>query len=321
MRLLVCSLLLAATLAAQPAILVLNGNDPVILSSTNKEKEGLPSLTVTRGRYLYQFTTAENKAAFEKDPAQYEVQMNGSCARMGPPVMGGPGNYSVYKGKIYLFGSGDCREAFEDAPEKFIETPEVLTKGTPEEQRRATQLIAKAVEALGGAAKLDGLRAIKIVQTIAGQGERTSYLRFPADFRIEERGRFEQWIVLTPKDSFQVFVKMERVGPLPGAGAAFIRERTLQLPHLMLRQRADFQILGVSKSAEGEFADVVFHGAKFGFLIDSTSGQLRGIRARGRTREGYIADIVTPLTAENYRVELNPELPDTLFERPVFEKK
>jgi len=92
--------------------MVLNGNDPVILASQNKEKEGLPSLAVTRGRFVYHFATPENKAAFEKDPKAYEVQANVMCARMGASVGFSPINYSVYKGKIYLFGSGDCREAF-----------------------------------------------------------------------------------------------------------------------------------------------------------------------------------------------------------------
>jgi len=293
----------------------------VILASQNKEKEGLPSLAVTRGRFVYHFATPENKAAFEKDPQAYEVQANGMCARMGAPVGGSPINYSVYKGKIYLFGSGDCREAFEDAPDKFIEVPEVAVAGTAAEQKRAAELIAKAVAALGGADKLDAMRSIKIRQKLPNGTERATYFRFPSDLRTEDTGRFELWNIVTDKDAFQVPVKMQRVMPMLPASAAFLRDQTLRLPHLLLRSRPEFQILGVTKSAEGESADVFFHGARLGILIDPSSGQVLGIRARGRTREGYVAPVISAITPENYSVELNPELPASLFERPVFDKK
>lgn len=121
------------------AVPVLEGLDPVMLVQ-GKEVPGSLKITVTRGKFQYLFTNAENKATFEKDPARYEIQLDGACARMGPPVTGNPDLYTVYQGRIYIFGSGECKTRFEATPAKYLEgeggakakvtlTPEALKKG------------------------------------------------------------------------------------------------------------------------------------------------------------------------------------------------
>ena len=103
--------------AAEPA---LEGLDPVQLVQ-GKEVQGNFKITVTRGRFQYMFANEEDKALFEKDPAHYEIQLNGSCARMGAPVGGNPDLYSVHKGRIYIFGSPQCKKLFDATPEKYLE--------------------------------------------------------------------------------------------------------------------------------------------------------------------------------------------------------
>lgn len=100
----------------------LNGNDPVILATQDDEKLGSPKITVSRGGFLYQFVNEKNKATFEKNPAQYEIQMGGACARMGAGsgASGNPGLYGVYKNRIYIFGTDDCKTTFMKDPQTFV---------------------------------------------------------------------------------------------------------------------------------------------------------------------------------------------------------
>ena len=68
----------------------LDGVDAVALLNQGKEISGKPEFKVARGKFDYLFATAENKAAFEKNPEKYEIQLSGACARMGGGVTGNP---------------------------------------------------------------------------------------------------------------------------------------------------------------------------------------------------------------------------------------
>jgi YHS domain-containing protein len=134
-------------------LIPLEGLDPVMLTQ-GKEVQGDMKYWVKRGQFQYLFASAENKATFEKDPARYEIQLNGSCARMGAPTTGNPDLYAVHNGRIYIFGSEECQTLFKAAPEKYLEVPAApKTPPTPEMVKRGQELIAKAVEALGGCAR------------------------------------------------------------------------------------------------------------------------------------------------------------------------
>src|SRR5689334_13823610 len=100
----------------RPPFDALEGLDPVMLVQV-KEAQGEMNLTLIRGQFRYFFANAANKTAFEQDPARYEIQLNGACARMGPPVYGNADLYTVYQGRIYIFGSGECKKRFDAGPE------------------------------------------------------------------------------------------------------------------------------------------------------------------------------------------------------------
>ena len=80
-------------------LIPLEGLDPVMLSQ-GKEVQGDMKFSVKRGKFQYLFANAENQAAFEKDPARYEIQLEGHCARMGPPTGGNPDLYAVHNGRL-----------------------------------------------------------------------------------------------------------------------------------------------------------------------------------------------------------------------------
>jgi YHS domain-containing protein len=142
---------------AQETVIPLEGLDPVMLAQ-GKEIQGDMKYKVTRGRFQYLFANAENKATFEKEPARYEIQLDGSCARMGAPTTGNPDLYFVHNGRIYIFGSEECQTLFKAAPEKYLEVPTApKSPPTAEMLKRGQELISKAVETLGGGSKLDQL--------------------------------------------------------------------------------------------------------------------------------------------------------------------
>ena len=112
-------------LAAQPgvvqkseAVVPLKGLDPVMLAK-GKEVKGDASLAVTRGGFRYLFSTAANKALFEKEPKLYEIQMGGSCPVV-PGAEGDPDRFVVYKERIYIFASDGCVDSFKANPEEFV---------------------------------------------------------------------------------------------------------------------------------------------------------------------------------------------------------
>jgi YHS domain-containing protein len=113
------------SLAAQPtviqkseAVLSLKDLDPVMLAK-GKEVKGDEKLAITRGGFRYLFSSAENKALFEKEPKIYEIQMGGSCPVV-PGAEGDPDRFVVYKERIYIFASDQCVESFKANPEGFV---------------------------------------------------------------------------------------------------------------------------------------------------------------------------------------------------------
>jgi YHS domain-containing protein len=97
----------------------LKGLDPVALTG-GKELPGDKALALERGGLRYLFATDANRKTFAREPARYEIQKNGQCAAM-PGVQGDPSLFAVVKGRIYIFGSPDCRTAFTAEPEKYFQ--------------------------------------------------------------------------------------------------------------------------------------------------------------------------------------------------------
>ncbi|MGL5017297.1 MAG: YHS domain-containing (seleno)protein [Luteolibacter sp.] len=58
----------------------LQGYDPVAFFTDKKPVKGDPTISSKVNGATYYFSTAENKATFDKDPAKYEPQFGGYCA-------------------------------------------------------------------------------------------------------------------------------------------------------------------------------------------------------------------------------------------------
>ena len=280
---------LASVIHAQEPVIPLEGLDPVMLVQ-GKEVQGDMKYKITRGRFQYLFANAENKATFEKEPSRYEIQLDGSCARMGAPTGGNPDLYFVHNGRIYIFGSQECQTLFKAAPEKYLEAPAApKSPPTAEMLKRGQELIAKAVDALGGAAKVDQLASFQKTDLRGNQVKNTLTLAFPDSLRQETaRQNFTLVSVITPSDSFVMANNGAR--PMPeGNRAAIYNELNHELLVLLrARTRSDFKASATGDSV----VDVELPGFITTLGIDPATGRVISQTYKGRGPGGALGQIV-----------------------------
>ena len=277
------------------ATIPLEGLDPVMLSQ-GKEVQGDMKYKVTRGKFQYIFASAENKATFEKDPSRYEIQLDGSCARMGAPTTGNPDLYAVHNGRIYIFGSEECQTVFKAAPEKYLEVPTApKSPPTAEMVKRGQELIAKAVQALGGGSKLDQLVSFQR-KDLRGEVKNTLLLTFPDGLRQETvRPTFTIVSVITPSESF--FIVNNAARSMAEANRiAIYKELNHELVVLFrARTRSDFKAWANSNGSgdtTSESVDVELPGFSTTLGIDPTTGRVLSQSYRGRGPGGVLGEIV-----------------------------
>lgn len=273
---------------AQETVIPLEGLDPVMLTQ-GKEVQGDMKFKVTRGQFQYIFANAENKAAFEKDPARYEIQLNGHCARMGSPTGGNPDLYYVHKGRIYIFGSEECQTLFKGAPEKYLEVPTApKTPPTGEMIKRGQELLAKAVGVLGGS-KLDQLQSLQKTELRGNQAKNILVVAFPDSLRQElVRPTFTLTSVITPSESFIVFNNAAR--PMPEDNRTAIYKELYHDPLFLFRARTqpDFKAwLGSEERLEIELPEFT---TTLG--IDPATGRVVNQTYKGRGPGGLVGQIV-----------------------------
>jgi len=306
-----CSLLILiifiSTAAAQSpeTVIPLEGLDPVMLSQ-GKEAQGDLKYKVTRGRFQYLFANEENKAAFEKDPSKYEIQLEGHCARMGAPTGGDPDLYAVHNGRIYIFGSEECQTRFKATPEKYLEVPVAPKSPSAEMVKQGRELIAKTAEALGAGSKLDQLRSYQLTNLREDKVKNSLVLSFPDTVRQETvRPTFTLTSIITPSDSFTVVNNVAR--PMSEASRAAIYK---ELNHDLLvllraRTRSDFK---ASLSTEDKSAvDVELPGFTTTLGIDPGTGRVVTQKYTGRGPGGVVGQIV--INYSDYRTVEGLSLP------------
>lgn len=291
------------------AIIPLEGLDPVMLTQ-GKEVQGDVKFKVTRGKFQYIFANAENKATFEKDPTRYEIQLDGSCARMGAPTTANPDLYFVHNGRIYIFGSEECQTLFKAAPEKYLEAPAVpKSPPTAEMTKHGQELITKAVEALGGGSKLDRLVSFQKTDLRGNQVKNILTLAFPDTLRQEQvRSNFTLVAVITPSESFVVVNNGAR--PMSEANRAAIYKELYHdlIVLLRARTRSDFKASAASVEEKGvEYVDVELPGFTTTLGIDSGTGRVVSQTYKGRGPGGVLGQIA--INYSDYRTVGGLSLP------------
>jgi len=104
---------------------ILKGCDVVAYFKQRKPVKGDPAIQSTYQGATYLFTSAANKADFDKDPAKYVPQYGGFCAYgvvngvLVDPE--GPDAFVVYKGKLYIGGNQGALRNFKNDIDRNID--------------------------------------------------------------------------------------------------------------------------------------------------------------------------------------------------------
>jgi len=218
----------------------------------------------------YLFSTAETRATFERQPAKYEIQNGGLCARMGRTATGNPSDYLVHDGKIYIFGSDECHKRFAAAPAKYLIPPPAAMPDSPAEVARGRKTIDRVVAAFGGAARVDAVTSY--VETASQlqkgpQGDvaitQKTIVSFPNGVRIERTAVMPtrttaSATLLTPAGAW--FIAQERAFPIAQAALPNLQQETgRQIVSLLkARGQADFKVAALgAQSVEGTHVERV----------------------------------------------------------------
>lgn len=287
--------------AADPA---LDGHDPVSLC-LGKQQAGDPNLTATAGRFTYRFATEESRKKFLAAPEQYGIQFGGACMKMGPlSGYGSPSRWDVHDGRIYLFASEGCRNAFRADPKKFIDQPDAEPQGTDAQLKRGAELMARAVQAVGGESRIKELKTFQ-VRTKLTQPPRdgktfTYYRTFSASLPEWTAAEWESYDnarygwVSSPGDSFRTSAKnWEKVDDqVRQFMARDVARKPLWLLAAWTAGKAKAVALEPVKEGERtiERVAVSMNGATTTLGIDPQDGAILSVSHRGRASAG-IADI------------------------------
>lgn len=287
--------------AQAPAAEALDGLDPVLLVQ-GREVSGKPEIKIERGGFVYLFSSPETRATFEGDPARYEIQLGGMCARMGGGARGNPADFYVHDGRIYVFGSDECHKRFIAAPAKYIPPAAEPMPTSATALADGRRLLDRAAAGLGDAARLDRLTsyAETVSQTqMRPMGEATittkTLWQFPASVRRERvvklQDRTSQTAtILNPSGAW--FVMGARAFPTPEAGLVTLQFEVGRQPVALLRARKDPSLkaasLGRGTMAGTEVDRVrVQRGAVDVTLgLDPSSGRLHSATFVDRGPEG-----------------------------------
>ena len=119
-----CLLALASTLTHAQAIdaprLALKGYDVVAYFTGSKAQPGTANFRTDFDGMRYQFSSAQNRAAFSADPDRYLPQFGGYCAMgisKGKRFESDPTLWKIIDGKLYVFSSPNASEAAGKDPE------------------------------------------------------------------------------------------------------------------------------------------------------------------------------------------------------------
>ena len=105
--------------AAAP-LLALKGYDVVAYFAHSKALAGSPDFQTDFDGMRYEFTSAQNRAAFRADPDRYLPQFGGYCAMgisKGKKFESDPTTWKVIDDKLYVFSSPSAFDAASKDPE------------------------------------------------------------------------------------------------------------------------------------------------------------------------------------------------------------
>ena len=94
---------------------MLKGADVVAYFTLDKYVQGSPQFKSDYQGVTFRFSSAANKALFDKEPTRYQPQFGGYCADgmvYGIPWGGDADTWRMVDGKLYIFGGAGSRDAW-----------------------------------------------------------------------------------------------------------------------------------------------------------------------------------------------------------------
>lgn len=105
---------------ADDSRVMLKGADVVAYFTQNKYVQGTNQFKTLYEDVTFRFSSAENKALFDKEPKKYQPEYGGYCADglvYAIPWGGDADTFRMMNGKLYIFGGQSSKDAFElDVP-------------------------------------------------------------------------------------------------------------------------------------------------------------------------------------------------------------
>jgi YHS domain-containing protein len=274
-----------------PPELALKGLDPVALAN-GKEMAGNESIEAVYGRFKYWFASEANKQVFRAKPGERGIQFGGACGKMGPfSGSGSPDRYYVYDGRIYIFASEFCRDAFRKDPEKHIDRPNPVPEGTEDERARGAKLIERALVGFGGAKVVDSVNTLTRVEKIVyrqggketiGVG-RTTW-RFPDAVRVEEDYGTPYGHVVAGGSGFELYDELNWT--LEPAMRDDAWRQALREPLLLLRHRHAKGFVAVARGPNT--VEVSLDGATSTWTLSENTDLI--LKTEFRARRGTVGD-------------------------------
>ncbi|MFN0183457.1 MAG: YHS domain-containing (seleno)protein [Aquabacterium sp.] len=98
--------------------LMLEGHDAVAYFTRAEAVRGDPALQAEHAGVSWRFASADNRAAFLREPARYMPQYGGYCSNgINYAIPGGGGGaadtWRIYRGRLFVFGGRKARDHFE----------------------------------------------------------------------------------------------------------------------------------------------------------------------------------------------------------------
>jgi len=291
--------------------LALRGHDPVALCA-GEQLLGEEALRFDHGRYTYRFADAERLKVFRADPERYSIQRGGACARMGPlSNVGNPDYWAVYEGRIYIFSSRECHNGFLKDPDRYLEAAPELTPPSEPSRQKGAAWFARALEAHGGAARVDAAQALVLVfeeerkgwinrveHVVSRGGELRRHLTWkPVDG--SESGFDTTWVL---NDESHVVEQEGRWPVTSRAALEDLRRFALREPLTLFwaRDGADFLAAyggaGTFRERAVENLLVRHAGLETTWHLDPESAEIVGLSWRGRAGSGVRREVEEVVT-------------------------
>lgn len=259
-----------------------------------KETDGREDLSVMRDAYTYRFATPENKAAFEADPERFAVQYGGACARMGAlSGEGDPDRYSIHEGRLYIFASDACRNAFLANPPAYMEPVEPRPTPTPESAAKARSLLDRAAIAMGGNAKINAVRSMRLEENKETRRGENTYKRrsvwtavFPDQFRYDEEWDGSPFAMIVSGDEGYFTGSSPKI--MDESQRRALRRRFAHEPLVIMkaRSRPDFvaEYIGPTEFTRLNLEEVAvwFDGVRTVLGIEPATGRIHKVSYAGR---------------------------------------